>query len=320
MEFDYYHFGDVGSTMDIIRPLLPKVEANVPEDGRGVIVTADFQRAGRGRIEGRSWSASPGSAMLATIAIPHGAPQDAPQDAADRSQVFPLLVGLAVHSVLYETFGARLVRVRNAPTQTRIDRMPKPFLLKWPNDILGLAPGTEMPLVTEPSGASRPFPGIPIYKKLAGILCEARPGWFLAGIGVNLREGSYPEELKNRATCLAEVVGQSSEAQDGAGQTLGMNLLESPDPAMDLSSYLAHRIADKIVEELENSSWKREYEQNLWAKGVSVSFKVGHPDHGEVLNGVLEGIDEAGCLVLALPNGKKRHFLAGEIAGLELSN
>ena len=346
--------------MEVIRQLLPNGKEKTQENGRGVIVTADFQREGRGRIEGRAWRAAPGTAMLATIAIPQEASQSpVVQDGLSKSQVFPLLAGLAVHSVLQEVFETQLVRAQSSPmdltvdlgvdltvrqgvdlTKRTPDRIPRPFLLKWPNDILGFAPGKGSFVAPTPESISRgpvscgPVSRGPIYKKLSGILCEAIPGWFLAGIGLNLVEGSYPEELKDRATSLAEVLKASLKAflkapNNAADKANGGSVpafvpsfvpaLESPDPTMDLSSYLARRIAQKIADELQNPFWKEEYEKNLWAKGARVSFVGGHPERSEVLDGVVEGIDEEGCLILALANGEKRRFLAGEIASLEVS-
>lgn len=347
MQFDSYHFENVTSTMEVIRQLLPNDKEKTQENGRGVIVTADFQREGRGRIEGRAWRTAPGTAMLATIAIPQDASQGAVlQDGLSKSQVFPLLAGLAVHSVLQEVFETQLIRAQSSSmdltvdlgvdlTKRTPDRIPRPFLLKWPNDILGFAPGKGSFGHETPESISRgPVSGGPIYKKLSGILCEAIPGWFLAGIGLNLVEGSYPEELKDRATSLAEVLKASLKAflkapNNAPDKANGGSVpafvpsfvpaLESPDPAMDLSSYLARRIAQKIADELQNPFWKEEYEKNLWAKGARVSFVGGHPERSEVLDGVVEGIDEEGCLILALPNGEKRRFLAGEIASLEVS-
>ena len=326
MQFDSYHFENVTSTMEVIRQLLPNVKEKTQENGRGVIVTADFQRKGRGRIEGRAWRAAPGTAMLATIAIPQDASQGILlQDAPSKSQVFPLLAGLAVHSVLHMEFETQLVRAQSSLAdlmKTMPNRMPRPFLLKWPNDILGFAPSKGASVAMTPESIS----GSPLYKKLSGILCEAIPGWYLAGVGLNLVEGSYPEELKDKATSLAEVLKASLKAlnetyNEEYGETYegSVPALESPDPAMDFSSCLANRIAQKIADELQNPFWKDEYEKNLWAEGARVSFVVGHPERGEVLDGVVEGIDEAGCLILALPNGEKRHFLAGEIASLEVS-
>ena len=54
-----------------------------------------------------------------------------------------------------------------------------PALIKWPNDII----------VCE--------------RKIAGILCERCNEMVVAGIGVNVNQRDFPEEIKNRATSLA---------------------------------------------------------------------------------------------------------------------
>jgi len=157
------------------------------------------------------------------------------------------------------------------------------FLIKWPNDILGLAPQED---------------GKPDYRKLCGILCESFSGWLLAGIGINISPGSYPQEMAETATCLEEVVSS---------------------PRLSLpAEALARRIADKIVAELRNTAWKSEYEQYLWAKGMRVSFVAGHPERGTTLGGIIEGIDDSGGLVLKRGDGEAISYLAGEIASLRL--
>lgn len=55
--------------------------------------------------------------------------------------------------------------------------------IKWPNDIL--------------------IDGM----KVSGILCEARGGITAIGIGINVNQDSWPEDLEHQAISLAEVIG-----------------------------------------------------------------------------------------------------------------
>jgi BirA family biotin operon repressor/biotin-[acetyl-CoA-carboxylase] ligase len=57
-------YGEVASTMDVARELLPTLDgAQLP-----LLITADVQTAGRGRL-GRRWEAPPGAALLLSLAL-----------------------------------------------------------------------------------------------------------------------------------------------------------------------------------------------------------------------------------------------------------
>jgi len=91
-----------GSTNDDIAKMLGESEA------RGLTLVADYQMKGAGR-KGRSWVASPGSALLFTTALPDPVP-------SRDLWIVPFWIGLAVHAALAD-FGVA--------TQ-----------LQWPNDVL----------------------------------------------------------------------------------------------------------------------------------------------------------------------------------------
>ena len=96
------HVASTGSTNDDIAKILGESEA------RGLTLVADYQTKGTGR-KGRSWIASPGSALLFTTALPDPLP-------SRDLWVVPFWIGLAVHEAL-AGFGVT--------TQ-----------LQWPNDVL----------------------------------------------------------------------------------------------------------------------------------------------------------------------------------------
>ena len=110
MGFELFHYDLVDSTMNKARELL---EAGQTGD---FIVIADFQTAGRGRIEGRSWAGSSGSSLLMTIVIrgKTGIP------------AVPLRVGLGALEALL-----------SLPEPQNTHRDSCPLALKWPNDLLG---------------------------------------------------------------------------------------------------------------------------------------------------------------------------------------
>lgn len=106
MEFQLRRFATVDSTMDVAKSLIAR-EAN-----SRLIVMADAQTAGRGRIAGRSWEAGPGTSLLMTLCL---------KGDYSAAEAPSLRIGLAVHDVLSKYAPARI-------------------LIKWPNDILGLSP------------------------------------------------------------------------------------------------------------------------------------------------------------------------------------
>ena len=122
----------------------------------GDAFTADFQTAGRGRLDHR-WHSARGENLVMSVVLPV-----AGIDPADVATL-PLAVGLAVVRAV------RSVLDGSAPA------------LKWPNDVL--------------------VDG----RKLAGILCERVDDRVIAGIGVNVREIEFPDEIAARATSLANL-------------------------------------------------------------------------------------------------------------------
>lgn len=87
----------------------------------------------------------------------------------------PLVVGLAV--------------LRSLSFLSSFTLHPSPFTLKWPNDVL--------------------VDG----RKVAGILCERHGDCVIAGIGVNVNQRQFPQEIAVRATSLA-LVTDAAEPYD----------------------------------------------------------------------------------------------------------
>lgn len=141
--------------------------------------------------------------------------------------------------------------------------------LRWPNDVL----------VKD--------------KKLAGILVKYEEGAFLAGIGVNLEQKSFPDGLATPATSLAleECEGISRE-----------QLLTTMAELID--SYLAmleQGGKPQIVEMFSLAS--------SFARGREVEVDFG--SHAE--RGITDGLNEDGYLWLRLPSGERRLVVAGGV-------
>jgi len=121
----------------------------------GDVFTADFQTAGRGRLDHR-WFSPPGTNLMMSVVLSVGGLS--PETVA----TLPLVAGLAVVRA-----ARRFLAGHAAP------------MLKWPNDVL--------------VGG----------RKLAGILCERVGDAVIVGIGVNVGQTAFPNEIALRATSLA---------------------------------------------------------------------------------------------------------------------
>ncbi|HVL91425.1 MAG TPA: biotin--[acetyl-CoA-carboxylase] ligase [Actinomycetota bacterium] len=127
--------------------------ARLARDGApdGTVVVADYQTAGRGRLD-RSWTAEPGTSLLVSwIARPAITRDD-----------FPLLT-LATAAAAAEAI--------ERESGVTVD-------VKWPNDLLARG------------------------RKIAGILAEAVNGAAVIGLGLNVRQSEFPDEIAATATSL----------------------------------------------------------------------------------------------------------------------
>lgn len=123
--------------------------------GEGLVVVADHQTAGRGRLD-RAWTTPPGTALTFSIVLaPHGVP-------LPRWPWLPLLTGIAVAE-----------GVRRA---TGVDAV-----LKWPNDVLveSASPG---------AGPGGKLAGILVER-------VERPTGAVAVVGVGINVGARADEL-----------------------------------------------------------------------------------------------------------------------------
>ena len=145
------------------------------------VFTADHQTAGRGRLDHR-WLSPPGE-NLAMSAVLSVEGMEAGQVAT-----LPLVAGLAVAEALRGLSG----RVGVPPP----GRAMEPWL-KWPNDIL--------------VGG----------RKIAGILCERHGDNVIVGIGVNVRQRTWPDELVGRVTSVLQETGRQWKVAQVRNAVLG---------------------------------------------------------------------------------------------------
>jgi BirA family biotin operon repressor/biotin-[acetyl-CoA-carboxylase] ligase len=127
-------------------------------------------------------------------------------------------------------------------------------------------------------------------KKLAGILLEGGAGWLAVGIGVNL--ASSPEGTEFPATSLAQ---------------LGIAPPSSEEALTVLAARFAHWYDAWMKDgfEIVRTAWLAR------ASGLGTPIRARLANH-ETHNGVFEGIDEGGALLLN-EQGRLRAIAAGEV-------
>jgi BirA family biotin operon repressor/biotin-[acetyl-CoA-carboxylase] ligase len=144
-------------------------------------------------------------------------------------------------------------------------------MIKWPNDIMINS------------------------KKTAGILCESDGRNVHVGIGVNVSQKEFSEELQEKATSIALALGSD----------------------IDFSQrfILLEKILACFCNELNRKDgWKTCIEKKLYKRGESVIFADGAADSCEEVKGVLKGIGSEGELLI-IPQGENeaRSFITGEL-------
>jgi BirA family biotin operon repressor/biotin-[acetyl-CoA-carboxylase] ligase len=147
--------------------------------------------------------------------------------------------------------------------------------VKWPNDIVVEAP------IHAQAGDGSPPP----LAKLAGILVEGRPqeDWAVLGIGLNLavRIEQLPAELRERAASLELPSSAIEPMMDRLIEALECRLAEPTDSVL-----AAWRARDALLNR-----------DVSWAQG----------------QGLAEGIDSAGHLIVGLADGTTTTLDAGEV-------
>ena len=170
MNWRIHHKAETSST---------NVDARV--GSHGDVFTADYQTAGRGRLDHKWLSPPKTNLMMSVVLSVEGL---APEQVA----TLPLVVGLAVVKAIHDIVpaassprGAGMTFRNIATTRGRVGYGVE---LIWPNDVL--------------------IDG----KKIAGILCERNGDNVIAGIGVNVGQIEFDKEIADRATSLVLHVQQ----------------------------------------------------------------------------------------------------------------
>lgn len=137
--------------------------------------------------------------------------------------------------------------------------------IKWPNDVLANG------------------------KKICGILCESTSEYVYCGVGLNIQQVSFPDNLRSPATSLYLESG------------------EMVDPIELLPLFLDELVALLSVVQLPMMvrSW-------LYRLDEEISLVEGDPESGKRVSGIVTGVGESGELRLLQKSGKIRSLFSAE--------
>ena len=141
------------------------------------VFTADYQTAGRGRLDHKWLSPEGTNLMMSVVLSVEGL-------TPEQISTLPLVAGLAVAKAVSNIVPAASSPRGAGQLPRDARRVGYGVALKWPNDVL--------------VGG----------KKIAGILCERNGDNVIVGIGVNVRQRVWPNELQGRATSLLQESGK----------------------------------------------------------------------------------------------------------------
>lgn len=144
--------------------------------------------------------------------------------------------------------------------------------LKWPNDILIAG------------------------KKVCGILLESgfegdKLSHVVLGIGLNVNQVDFPEEIKDKATSLSIAAGRPCDREE----LLSSILVRLNETYESLRSREFYRVMKK---------WREN--SNLFGRNVTIRIA------GKEIEGTFEDVTDDGSAVIRTPSGERR-FTAGEI-------
>ena len=221
----------------------------------GLVVAADEQTAGRGRLE-RRWIAPAGTSLLSSLLFRPDLP-------LERAHQMTMISSLAAADAVEAVAGL-------------------PPALKWPNDLIVSS--------TLPEARGE-------WRKLGGILTETeltgdRLAFIVVGIGINVNvaAGDLPAVDPNATSILAET-GETVDRTE-----LLLALLSGAE-----TRYGALR---------EGLSPHQEWSERLATLGQRVTAQTSDG----ALNGVAEGVDPNGALLLRTEDGSVRRLIAGDVS------
>jgi BirA family transcriptional regulator, biotin operon repressor / biotin---[acetyl-CoA-carboxylase] ligase len=258
---------------------LPDTGSGAEAEAEGIVLVADHQSAGRGRLD-RQWTAPPRSSLAVSVLLaPRGV------DPA-RWSWLPLLGGLAMAEMLQRVAG---LEVR----------------LKWPNDVLVVArPGAHETVERHPPEQNRPEQNRPEQnrpeQKVCGLLTElvATPDGPSAVLGAGLNVSQDADELPVPSATSLRLAGAA---------TLDRGvLLRAYLRALEVR-YLRWCTAGG---DPRASGVAAAYREACATIGRRVRVQL---PAGQACAGTAEGVDDDGHLLVREDSGRTRALAAGDV-------
>ena len=230
----------------------------------GTLVIADSQEQGKGR-RGRSWSSEKGTGIYMSMVL---RPELKPEEAPGLTLVVALSVAKAIEACICGKEAAAMENVGERKVGQH------DLQIKWPNDIV----------------LNR--------KKVCGILTElqldqAKVASVIVGIGVNVHQTTFPQEIQETATSLDLEMGKVFRRSD-----LIEHILESFEIYYD--GYLKTRDLTLLQQEYESYLANKE-------QVVYVLDPLGEYE------GIAKGITPKGALIVETETGI-RYVDSGEVS------
>ena len=245
----------------------------------GVVIFAERQTAGRGRL-GRKWDSAARAGLWFSILL---RPEriNLPQQSWAQLTTW---AAVGVARALDESLRKAAMRAGRGATTLRAGIGGSIAGIKWPNDIY-LNGRKAVGILTE-SGSNTPS-----------------GGYAIAGIGVNVNQLSFPEELGNKATSLR----LAQEQMDGEQPSP-----PSPLDRMEVATALLHHL-DTLYNTLATSGFApilQEAERRSLLLGEWIDVQTP----GGMIQGMAEGLNPDGTLRLRRSDGSMENLSGGEVS------
>ena len=230
----------------------------------GVLVVSEEQTAGRGR-RGRSWNSPAGSNVYFSLMIK-------PDLATDVAPMLTLIMALAVCRGMEKVLSGEAVGTSGRKGASRPEELP---MIKWPNDIvLG-------------------------GKKCCGMLTEMsceedRIKYVVIGVGINVREQDFPDEIKETAVSLEGACGKKIKRS-----ILVAGIMNEFGP-----------LYESFLEERDLNFVRKAYFDRL----INSGRKVRVLDPKGEYEGTCRGISERGELLVEVEDGNIVKVNSGEVS------
>jgi BirA family biotin operon repressor/biotin-[acetyl-CoA-carboxylase] ligase len=259
-----------GSTNDMLKEL---ADAGAPE---GTCIVADIQEGGKGR-RGREWvTPPPGSNIAMSILL-------RPRTEPDRLSSITLAAAMAVRQAVEDMLdeaekqeaAVTMTDVTEGQTGTGMTegQASRQVLIKWPNDIV-LNGGKLTGILTELS------------------MKEGAVSYVVVGIGINVNNEDFPEDLRGKATSMYLETGRKWSRAE-----------------LTARIFSCFEVLYGRFEAEGFASLSREYEKQLAGLGKKAVVMERKP-----WTGTVTGVNEDGALLIADEAGQVHVISSGEIS------